>query len=833
MRRFIFFVLVVFLATVAPVQAQAASLIAMNASVGFEGHFRDNMWTPVLVSLENNGSRSFTGEIVIRPERSRGVTNPVSTPVSLAPDAQQVFTVYVSLQTTAEVVRVELLSDDGLIAAEVESSVSLALPHERLYVRVSDGLGRPVDLSAAVSSGQSALEADWFISNLPDRAIGLEAVDLMLITNSDTGQLTPSQRDAIRNWVFGGGHLIVTGGSRWEETAAGVSGLLPFVPSDSELSSDFGDLSGLAGSSTVPTSINAVIARGTLAENSLVLASSEAGEPLAARHTMGYGLVDYLSFDPASQPFLVWDGMKSIWFSLVSSRDVRPGWSYGFLNLRQGYNAVEILPGVTALPEALAMVGFLLFYVVLIGPVNYFILSRLGRREFAWFSIPALIVLFTIIAWVTGFNLRGTEVVLSRLSVVESWPNTDVSHVRQLIGLLSPRRANYDLAAPDTRAIRPLLRTSQSGFLTNQASQVQVVQTDTFGAVDFPVDASFMAGFVSDGTVPRVPVSGNVTIIDDGTPDVLKWRGSVRNDLPVPLSDVVILSRAGVLRLSEPLAPGEIRILDDQSTYSSAPVVPASPLEYATAFLWPTQIRSVSRGREAAIGPEQSIREIVGDEIFQPALFFGLPANTGALTQAQQRRQTFLANFVIDQFGSTSRGDNIYLLGWTESAPFTETVPGATWRAVDSTLYITQLDTSIQTALGNRARVAPDQFTWTLIEDEADTDSTPNAISYMNRGRLSFRLTPVPSSVLETVDELVVVIEQGSSSLTNTEVRLFNWNSGEYDALILDGTRTRIESPDEYLGPNNAVQIEIDRFLSAGALAITRLAVEQYGTRQG
>jgi hypothetical protein len=240
----------------------------------------------------------------------------------------------------------------------------------------------------------------------------------------------------------------------------------------------------------------------------------------------------------------------------------------------------------------------------------------------------------------------------------------------------------------------------------------------------------------------------------------------------------------------------------------------------------------ISRNRDVIVGPEQTLSEIVGAENFRSALYFGLPLQAGGMDQAAQRRQTFLANFMIDQYNATARGDSIYMFGWTETAPFDEEVSGASWRPVDTTLYITKLETSVQAASGTRAHVAPDQFTWTLIEDEAATNSTPNLISYLNRGKLTYRLTPVPTSVLETVDELIVVVERGTSSLNNTEVRLLNWDTGNYDALVIDGDRTIVRNPAPYIGPNNAVQVEIDRFLSAGALSITKLAVEQYGTRK-
>ncbi|NOG49684.1 MAG: hypothetical protein HND48_09755 [Chloroflexi bacterium] len=67
--------------------------------------------------------------------------------------------------------------------------------------------------------------------------------------------------------------------------------------------------------------------------------------------------------------------------------------------------------------------------------------------------------------------------------------------------------------------------------------------------------------------------------------------------------------------------------------------------------------------------------------------------------------------------------------------------------------------------------------------------------------------------------------------MENTELRVFNWNTGTYVPIQLAGSDLRIEDPQHYLGPNNAVQIELDRFFAAGTASITRVGVEQVGTR--
>lgn len=47
-----------------------------------------------------------------------------------------------------------------------------------------------------------------------------------------------------------------------------------------------------------------------------------------------------------------------------------------------------------SLPSLPWLGGFLLAYVLLVGPLNGFVLSRIGRRELAWLTIPAVTVVF-------------------------------------------------------------------------------------------------------------------------------------------------------------------------------------------------------------------------------------------------------------------------------------------------------------------------------------------------------------------------------------------------------------------------------------------------------
>src|SRR5690606_27882202 len=192
-----------------------------------------------------------------------------------------------------------------------------------------------------------------------------------------------------------------------------------------------------------------------------------------------------------------------------------------------------------------------------------FVLSRLNRRELAWITIPLLIVVFSALSWLLGFNLRGTEATLSRLAVVRSWPESDRAIVEGLGGLLSPRRAQYNLTLAGGSALRPLPRVADGNVLTtNVQSSIDIRQTNVFTASDFAVDASFIAGFSTTGTVEKPAIGGSASLALDRATGLWRVRGLVRNESDQTLENPVVLARGVAPRLEAPLAPGDSAAFD-------------------------------------------------------------------------------------------------------------------------------------------------------------------------------------------------------------------------------------------------------------------------------
>ena len=128
-----------------------------------------------------------------------------------------------------------------------------------------------------------------------------------------------------------------------------------------------------------------IVAKGDLAPDAQVLIQ-ESGVPILARHRHGAGVVDYLAVDPGIEPYQSWADRNSFWVALVTTTDQEPAWLSGVVNNGAGANAANMIKGLR-LPDVFQLCGFLALYIIAVGPLNYLVLKRLGRREWAWLTI--------------------------------------------------------------------------------------------------------------------------------------------------------------------------------------------------------------------------------------------------------------------------------------------------------------------------------------------------------------------------------------------------------------------------------------------------------------
>jgi len=820
------FILLLMVMGFAPPMQIAPGPITLAVEAGFDGNFREDQWMPVFIRLNNDGV-DVEGRLVVRPETSNNaVNNTYSLPISLPQGSRKAVFLYITARSFASQIRVELMDDTGIVIAAEPANIRSIQARDQLNVVVTASASGTVDLTAVHDAGYGGFQANWTIDNIPDRAAALSPVNMMLFSDVDTGNLTSAQQQALVDWIIQGGHLLVTGGSNWQATAAGLVDLLPLKPEDSTTVDDLNPVSDwIRFNGANSLSQRTVIATGTLQPGTDVLVSTMDNAPLVTRRELGGGTVDYLAFEPNALPLRGWGGMADLWLTLASTVNAQPSWSYGIANWTDATTSANILPGVDLLPDILPLCGFLGLYIALVGPLNYLILNKLNRREFAWITIPLFIILFSALAWVVGFNLRGNEVTLSRLTLVESWPDTDRAQVQEVLGLLSPRRAQYSLEVSDNSFFRPIPRLAQGTLLSgNVQVSTDIQQQDTFRANDFPVDASFIAAFHANTVIEKPAISGQASLFYDGVDGQQVMRGSVRNDSEHILKDPVILVRGQAYRLEQPLAPGDVAAFD--VTLPGAGLPSPAPMAYAPGAFVSVYYRSY----RYQINAPQTIQDILGDQFTDQRGFY--PRTVGESTEEQEayRRRMFLSSFINDPYDViTGRGNRAYLAAWADTSPLGVTLEGANWKSLDTTLYLIALEVEL-TPPTREVLVSSDQFTWIVQDRNSVTDLGPVGIALQPGDEVAFRFTPLPDAVLREVSELTLTVDRGSGSSRTVPIQIWNWEESAWEEVTIQGGNVfSIRDPEAYLGPENAVQIQLVADSIGTYARIQDLSVEQRG----
>ncbi|MCY3779322.1 MAG: hypothetical protein OXG78_03350 [Chloroflexi bacterium] len=819
-------VLMLFVWSPAAAQDNFRDVIEMSVEVGFDSTFRPGDWTPVVIRLKNNGE-SLTGRVVIRPETSGTVVgNAFGSPVELPSGAEKSALLNIRARSFPDKIRVELIDKAGAVRAVQDAGLVDLSPQDQLFAVVIGPNTAPLNLSAVHIGGFEAEQAIWAVHDIPEFGASLESLDMILLINIDSESLSSGQRQAIRHWVEGGGHLIVAGGPSALITTSGLTEILPLQPADSQTVDDLSSLARYAGDNQAGLTQRAVIALGEVHEEARVLVEQD-GIPLLLRRELGAGLVDFIAADPTLEPLLSWDNLSDLWLKLLATRAPHPAWREGFTRPDWGAEAVANLPGVDLLPPMQTLCLFLAAYIGLIGPLNYIILSRLRRNGWGWFTIPLVIVCFAIIAWTVGFNLRGTEIILSRLTFVEAYADSEEAQTHQFVGLLSPRRATYSLTAPEGHSLAVAGATTPSSIFASNTIQTatEIWQGTSFGARDFTVDGGIFANFSLSGRIAKPAIGGSFTldyeILESGRM-VGAYQGALSNQSDVTLRDAVLIGEGLVHPLERDLAPGEIITLGREELRVDVADRPAQPN--------PLELRLSAIG--SSLSPfsgsshNMSIKHVQGERYMRSRGF--LRAESTADRQAA-REQAFLASFMLDQFQSVARGTRLFLAGWSDAWGRDLTISGAGWSSIDTSLYIIELDVEIELPR-ERATLTSEHFSWITLDRQGITDNGTDNFSLFEGQSVEFLFHPLPGLALDVVDRLLVDVDRGGGFAQALAVELYDWTRGEYETFpFSDGGDLEFSQPGRFLGPGNAVRIRLEYGDGFGTLRVRNIRIEQTG----
>jgi len=327
--------------------------------------------------------------------------------------------------------------------------------------------------------------------NLPNRMEGYSAVQGAIINTNRFPELSYEKKQAVMEWVLSGGALIVwlgdepdsfertfltnrMDGDDWtgprvftsEPVQVMLNGLrtIPHFLDEIDVTAGFHCTYATQQSATIllsesgyPALQHVPFGQGDVLLSGIDLHSLKVIQPSGLGRYLRFMMGYLTSRDEGLQPVI-----RINYLSLPNRYSATSsGYNPSFVN-RSTYNTKALIDNalqsenLTALPSLKLITMFLAFYILLVGPVNYFALLKMRRRELLWITIPVLVTVFVIISYSWAANAKGRRLVLTRVNIVDAWTEHGVALENSWFSLFSPSSTRYEIELEENDLLRGL-----------------------------------------------------------------------------------------------------------------------------------------------------------------------------------------------------------------------------------------------------------------------------------------------------------------------------------------------------------------------------------------
>ena len=785
-------------ATISPARAQSQqSGMTMSAEAAFEGHFKYGEWLPVWVQVENNGA-DLDAELRVRIADSWGATN-YATEAQLPTGARKRIPLYVLPNNYSHALEVQLLSGGEVLASQtVNVSPEPNVNYLIGYIAPEQGalsLLKTIDLPG---QRRFIVPVAVSLSEIPERAEGLRSLDTLIINASDTSSLTPKQQAALETWVRQGGRLVAGGGPEAGQVAAGLpEALLPFEAQEVVEAAALPGLAEFANGEEVRVPGPFVVATGEARQPTSVLAGQE-DLPLIQEWRVGDGFVDFIALDLAISPFDAWNGTGGFWEALLAPGATYPENIPVDMSIRQMRSdqmnyALSNLPSLD-LPSIRGIGILLAIYILLVGPVNYLILRWRKRLHLAWITIPVFTIAFSAGAFSLGYAMRGTDLIMNKIAVVELRPDGSGS-VNSYLGLFSPTQQSYEIEVSGSgllSSLRPSYDPWGGAGGPTAGAEAIFMQGEPGSVRGLTVNQWSMQAFMTETTWEDIGAIESELVLDGQD-----LSGSVQNQTEFELKDVVLILGNQFTRLGE-LAPGERKDVQMKvSTLVSQPF--DSPVIY--------RLFAEVFERPMPNGPprEAQLKQAVLESVFP----WGSDPGSWSASLSRPRATQEL---------------NVVFLGWFDEAP-PEVSIGRRKPAVQTTaLLFTPL--AIRMADSTRISLLPGMVPGSVIEMPTDggyCGPMGSTAVYFNQGQVVFEYR-IPEMAQDfELESLFLHIGTDTGMNRAPSTAIYNWTSETWEELVDPAVgHNTVPIGEGMVGENDTVRVRMsaDNFIGGGCFYV-------------
>lgn len=585
----------------------ALAKVQLSIDVGWNNRFRVGRWTPIYVTLQDSAPRQVLLEIYAPTDRRYAMKTIESVaigpqPVTVAmyvPLSYQINESSVSVRDAGSGRLLEnlVLSDNSAYPGQPSMGGPEVIDTGNVFIGVSGNASTERLLSAQLNYDRGKT---GFVTpvRLPAVAIGYDNLDLLLLNEPDLSRINIDQQRAIADWVRAGGTLLVLAGADPFPATGPISEILPALVGPNkifEFDTNAISTAGLPSRFAKPKGRQL-----TPSEDAKPIHLFGASEPVGYRRWAGFGQVAVIGIDVSTFVFNTPEQAQAFWRSTLAGLVTLPIVEntnspnyYWNQNSRRSIPMRQTLDWIGDVPGA-GEFGFgylasvLLALMIVVGPVDWFVLKWTGKQPWTWITTCGWIGLVTLGAILIGHVFKSGDLYFRTASIIDEAAGVRVA-AKDLLGIYSPQTQEYDIKTDPEGWWQP--PSDDMSYYGSGNMQLEIpCHQDYRGSRPLPLLINVWNMRLLEGTQ-----YGSAAAMIEAT---LKLSGKtvsgkIVNHAPSAISNVQVRTSAGVAKIKDPIPAGAT--IDISATLDAGDITLATqPVDQQQIQMQRYSVRSVS-----------------------------------------------------------------------------------------------------------------------------------------------------------------------------------------------------------------------------------------------
>lgn len=568
--RWFFALIILLLFSFIPLtEASAAPLLDVKATAGYQNKIKYGKGLPLTITVVNSGDE-FSGDLVIDYSESYGVGSAKAIPLTIGKGETKTLSLALpglsdeamnNNSTTQMFYFYEGGWEEGKdIPYKGNKNVKTQSygPETFFFLTLTESADRLRALSSMKLSGMGGSQIihlgqikDY---QFPTDKAAYDIANFLVIDEYVLADLNEKQQQAILDWVQTGGVVLVGASNNTSAELGLLSEQLPLTLSDvrktlkAETLTAFANKEFTEDVSFFGSKVN---------EGSRILMKSDKDAAVAMK-SIGSGAIIQTAFSLGDEPlskqanytFLLTEIMKKVNGSYVNQMNQNYGENFKEQMTYEIGQTNELFPSFQV--STPLMIGIVIIYIILVGPLLYFLLKRKDKREHAWWIIPTISIVASVAIFAYGAKDRLARPQIQQVSFYKVQDDESLSGY-YVESLLSNRSGNFTFESDEGTSMVASKRmdsfSGSNGSVMNLSILQEQANSDQLTVRD--VGYWSVSSVLGDSLIKD---AGKFVI--DLTVDGGIVRGTVKNDFPFALKDIAIWSGSKMIQLGD-LSPNE------------------------------------------------------------------------------------------------------------------------------------------------------------------------------------------------------------------------------------------------------------------------------------